>query len=216
MSRSSAASIEIAAPELSGASDVLAPDALAFVADLAAGSTAPGWHIPISFRSHARGSIACSARNRTRRRCGACSRPRRGRHDYLHLRGLGTPAEGRAAARAGGHEEMRKIFLTHLTTRGAHEELAALTDLVRSGRRLALMCFEADPAHCHRRVVLECVLIHHDKRTRAASGLAHGNPCCRLEAARADGVVSSVACPQPRCRRTIPSRNRRTACRARR
>lgn len=77
--------------------------------------------------------------------------------DYLHLRRLGTPAEGRAAARAGRHEEMRKIFLTHLTTQGAHEELAALTDLVRSGRRLALMCFEADPAHCHRSLVADAL-----------------------------------------------------------
>ncbi|HYW06517.1 MAG TPA: DUF488 domain-containing protein, partial [Longimicrobium sp.] len=27
--------------------------------------------------------------------------------EYLHLRALGTPAEGRAAARAGKHHEMR-------------------------------------------------------------------------------------------------------------
>ena len=30
--------------------------------------------------------------------------------DYLHLRDLGTPAPGRAAARAGRHAEMRRIF----------------------------------------------------------------------------------------------------------
>ena len=34
--------------------------------------------------------------------------------DYLHLRGLGTPADGRAAARAGKHEVMRQIFLEHI------------------------------------------------------------------------------------------------------
>jgi uncharacterized protein (DUF488 family) len=73
--------------------------------------------------------------------------------DYLHLRRLGTPADGRAAARAARHAEMREIFLTHLATPEAQEELATLADLVRSGRRIALMCFEADPAHCHRSLV---------------------------------------------------------------
>jgi uncharacterized protein (DUF488 family) len=48
---------------------------------------------------------------------------------------------------------MRKIFLTHLARPEAQDELAALADLVRSGRRLALLCFEADPAHCHRSLV---------------------------------------------------------------
>jgi uncharacterized protein (DUF488 family) len=72
--------------------------------------------------------------------------------DYLHLRRLGTPADGRAAARAGRHEEMRRIFLEHLATEPAQEELAALADLVRA-RRCCLLCFEADPAHCHRSLV---------------------------------------------------------------
>jgi uncharacterized protein (DUF488 family) len=73
--------------------------------------------------------------------------------EYLHLRGLGTPAEGRAAARAGQHDSMRKIFLEHLATSAAQAELATLADLVRSGRRVCLLCFEADPGHCHRSLV---------------------------------------------------------------
>jgi uncharacterized protein (DUF488 family) len=73
--------------------------------------------------------------------------------DYLHLRGLGTPAEGRAAARAGRHEEMRAIFHEHLETSEAQDELERLAELVRSGRRVCLLCFEADPAHCHRTLV---------------------------------------------------------------
>ena len=72
---------------------------------------------------------------------------------YLHLRRLGTPAEGRAAARAGRHAEMRRIFLDHLATDAAQEELHLLADLVRQGKRVALLCFEADPAHCHRSLV---------------------------------------------------------------
>jgi uncharacterized protein (DUF488 family) len=73
--------------------------------------------------------------------------------DYLHLRGLGTPADGRAAARAGRHEEMRAIFREHLETDAAQADLATLVDLVRAGRRACLLCFEADPAHCHRALV---------------------------------------------------------------
>ena len=72
---------------------------------------------------------------------------------YLHLRGLGTPAEGRAAARAGWHDEMRTIFLEHMATPGAQAELEVLAEIVRSGRRVCLLCFEADPAHCHRSIV---------------------------------------------------------------
>lgn len=73
--------------------------------------------------------------------------------EYLHLRGLGTPADGRAAARAGRHGEMREIFLEHLETPQAQDELATLLELVRGGRRVCLLCFEADPAHCHRSLV---------------------------------------------------------------
>ena len=77
--------------------------------------------------------------------------------DYLHLRGLGTPAEGRAAARAGRSDEMRAIFRQHLATPEAQAELAALADLVRGGRHVCLLCFEADPAHCHRTLVADAL-----------------------------------------------------------
>ena len=77
--------------------------------------------------------------------------------DYLHLRRLGTPADGRAAARAGRHAEMRAIFGAHLATDEARDELHALADLVRAGRRVALLCFEADPAHCHRAIVADAL-----------------------------------------------------------
>ena len=73
--------------------------------------------------------------------------------EYLHLRGLGTPADGRAAARSGKHEEMHRIFGEHLRTWEAQEALHRLEELVRGGRHVALLCFEADPAHCHRTLV---------------------------------------------------------------
>jgi uncharacterized protein (DUF488 family) len=77
--------------------------------------------------------------------------------EYLHLRGLGTPAEGRAAARAGHHGEMRTIFAAHLATDRAQEDLATLADLVSSGRRVCLLCLEADPTHCHRSLVADAL-----------------------------------------------------------
>ncbi len=73
--------------------------------------------------------------------------------EYLHLRGLGTPADGRAAARAGRHEEMRAIFLAHLETPAAQADLEVLAGIVRAGRRVCILCLEADPAHCHRSMV---------------------------------------------------------------
>ena len=73
--------------------------------------------------------------------------------DYLHLRALGTPADGRAAARAGHHAEMRRIFLAHMSTAEAQDALEDLAQIVRSGTRVCLLCFEADPVHCHRNIV---------------------------------------------------------------
>ena len=77
--------------------------------------------------------------------------------EYLHFRKLGTPAEGRAAARAGKHAEMHRIFLERLSTIEAQEELHALAELVQSGRQIAILCFEADPAQCHRRLVAQAL-----------------------------------------------------------
>ena len=77
--------------------------------------------------------------------------------DYLHLRGLGTPADGRAAARAGRHEEMKRIFLEHMKEDVAQDELARLADIVRGDRKVCLLCFESDPMHCHRRYVVEAL-----------------------------------------------------------
>ena len=77
--------------------------------------------------------------------------------EYRHMRQLGTPAEGRAAARSGRHDEMKRIFREQLATEDAQEELHALAELVRGGRRVCLLCFEADPAHCHRSIVAQAL-----------------------------------------------------------
>lgn len=73
--------------------------------------------------------------------------------DYVHLRSLGTPASGRAAARADRFGEMRAIYREHLATHEAQSELGTLIDLIRSGRRVCLLCFETDATNCHRSIV---------------------------------------------------------------
>ena len=74
---------------------------------------------------------------------------------YVHLQKLGTPKEGRLAARSGDADRMLRIFERHLSTPEAQcelDELAALAKAsrARSGRPLCLLCYERDPAHCHR------------------------------------------------------------------
>ncbi len=75
---------------------------------------------------------------------------------YRHLRGLGTPADGRAAARAGRHGAMQAIFRAHLATAAAQADLATLAALVPDAC-VGLLCFEADPRHCHRLLVAEAL-----------------------------------------------------------
>src|ERR1041384_4868596 len=45
---------------------------------------------------------------------------------YLHLQKLGTPDEGRQAARAGKLDTLWRIYAKHLKTKGAIEEMAEL------------------------------------------------------------------------------------------
>jgi uncharacterized protein (DUF488 family) len=77
--------------------------------------------------------------------------------DYLHLRGLGTPADGRAAARAGQHAAMQAIFREQLKTLEARQDLHTLVELIEEGRHACLLCLEASPEHCHRTLVAKAV-----------------------------------------------------------
>lgn len=74
---------------------------------------------------------------------------------YRHLRELGTPAEGRAAARAGRSDQMRRIFTAHLATAEAETALAGLAARIADGPPVCLLCLERDHRHCHRAVLAE-------------------------------------------------------------
>ena len=74
--------------------------------------------------------------------------------EYVHLRALGTPKPGRDAARKGRTAEMRAIFEEHLKEPQAQLELAKAVEIA-SGKKAALLCYEAEACGCHRRIVAE-------------------------------------------------------------
>jgi uncharacterized protein (DUF488 family) len=76
---------------------------------------------------------------------------------YLHLAGLGTPKEGRLAARSGKYDLLQKIYAKHLKTPQAREELDELAALVKRSGPVCLLCYERDHAHCHRQWIAEII-----------------------------------------------------------
>lgn len=76
---------------------------------------------------------------------------------YLHLRGLGTPKEGRLAARSGKYDLLHNIYSKHLTTPQAREEMDELSALVKQSGPVCILCYERDHQHCHRRWIAEII-----------------------------------------------------------
>jgi uncharacterized protein (DUF488 family) len=76
--------------------------------------------------------------------------------EYVHLKALGTPADGRAAARAGRHAELERIYAGQLELPEAIAQGAQMIALAEE-KPSALLCFEREPAHCHRQLLLEAV-----------------------------------------------------------
>lgn len=76
---------------------------------------------------------------------------------YVHLRGLGTPKQGRDARRKGDVATMKKIYDAHLKTLQAEKEMDELADLVKTSGPVCLLCFERDHTHCHRHFIAEII-----------------------------------------------------------
>ena len=74
--------------------------------------------------------------------------------DYVHLKALGTPADGRAAARAGRHSDMARIYAGQLELPEAMAQSAQMLALAED-KPSAVLCFERDPALCHRSLLLD-------------------------------------------------------------
>lgn len=73
--------------------------------------------------------------------------------DYVHLRALGTPADGRAAARAGRTEDLQRIYSGQLELPEAIAQSARMLDLAKE-MPSALLCYEREPGGCHRTLLL--------------------------------------------------------------
>ena len=76
--------------------------------------------------------------------------------EYVHLKALGTPADGRAAARAGRHADLERIYAGQLELPEAIAQSAQMLALANE-MPSALLCMEREPAHCHRTLLLDAV-----------------------------------------------------------
>jgi uncharacterized protein (DUF488 family) len=76
---------------------------------------------------------------------------------YESRRELGTPPDLRFLFRAGRIDEAAAGFRRHLEA-SACDELDALAEELPGAPATALLCLEADPAHCHRRQVAEALV----------------------------------------------------------
>jgi uncharacterized protein (DUF488 family) len=84
---------------------------------------------------------------------------------YEHRRALGTPADLRHLFHTGKVAEAATAFRAHVET-AAPDALDALAAELVHAPPTALLCLEADPAVCHRRVVTDLL------RERSAAGLS--------------------------------------------
>lgn len=74
--------------------------------------------------------------------------------DYIHMKELGDPKEGRDAARSGNIELFQSIFRSVLETEDAKSALKRLEQLAAKSK-ICLMCFERNQKECHRNIVAE-------------------------------------------------------------
>ena len=77
--------------------------------------------------------------------------------DYVHLRPLGTPAQGREAARKGRHEDLKRIYAAQLELPEAMVAAEQMKELAAE-KPSALLCYERDPAGCHRTLLWKAAL----------------------------------------------------------
>lgn len=76
---------------------------------------------------------------------------------YIHLRGLGTPKDGRLAARSGDMKALAKIYQAHLKTPQALGEMDELAALVMKAGPVCILCYERDHNVCHRKFIAEII-----------------------------------------------------------
>lgn len=73
---------------------------------------------------------------------------------YEHRKQLGDPKAGRDAARAGRHDEFRRIFSAHMENENSKSELHDLVSTLIA-EVCVLLCYEREPKHCHRSILCD-------------------------------------------------------------
>jgi uncharacterized protein (DUF488 family) len=76
--------------------------------------------------------------------------------DYVHLKSLGTPKRGRDAAKKGDVATLEAVYAEQLALPEAQAQAAIMMGLA-AVMPSALLCFERDPCHCHRTLLLDAV-----------------------------------------------------------
>ncbi|SFP79295.1 DUF488 family protein [Sphingomonas rubra] len=76
--------------------------------------------------------------------------------DYVHLKALGTPKRGRDAAKKGDVATLTEVYDAQLALPEAQAAAARMLDLA-ADRPSALLCYEREPCHCHRTLLLAAV-----------------------------------------------------------
>lgn len=76
--------------------------------------------------------------------------------DYQHLKALGTPKRGRDAAKKGDVATLRAVYAEQLALPEAELATARMLELAAE-QTSALLCFERDPCHCHRTLLMQAV-----------------------------------------------------------
>jgi uncharacterized protein (DUF488 family) len=75
---------------------------------------------------------------------------------YVHLKALGTPKPGRDAAKRGDVATLEAVYAEQLELPEAQVQAAQMLELAAE-MPSALLCFERDPCHCHRTLLLQAV-----------------------------------------------------------
>ena len=76
---------------------------------------------------------------------------------YRHFKQLGTPPEGREAARRGDHAGLERSYAGQLQLPEAMAQMAQLRALAGE-QRVALLCFERTAEDCHRSLLYDALL----------------------------------------------------------
>ena len=76
--------------------------------------------------------------------------------DYVHLKALGTPPDGREAARKGRQADLERIYGGQLELPEAIAAAAQMRALAEE-KPSALLCFEREPGGCHRALLMRWV-----------------------------------------------------------